>query len=355
MKKTKVLVIRFRRIGDSVLCLSVLNSIKKTIQNSEIHYVLDDYMTDLFENQPCVDKVISFSKSEKKSIPQYLKKVWTLSRTEKYDVIIDMRSTFSTLVFSLFSIKARYRIGVCKPYNKIIHNHRVNILNESGYIHQQLSLLNPLSKEYTIVKDPHFALIIPQKVVEGMKRSMQSKGIDFSKPVLICTVASRVSSKQWNIRYMEDVLKRILNKYKDTQIILNYGNGEEKNTAITICEHIENNNRIFIDIEAKGLMQLGGMLLNANYLFGNEGGVRHISQALDIPSFAIFSPGISIHNWLPDRSVRFDGIACDELKNYESIKTMSPEDQFESITPSEVWNALEQKLDTYLRPAIKHC
>lgn len=353
MKKTKILVIRFRRIGDSVLSLSVIKSLKKTIPDSEIHYVLDDYMTDIFEIQSCIDKVIPFTRYEKKSLPTYLKKVWTLSRKEKYDIVIDMRSTVNTLFFSLFSFGAKYRIGVRKAYNILLQNYRVNIQKETDYVNQQLTLLDPLSKDYNVVKDTQFEMNIPKHFDDDMKRYMESKGINFSKPVLMCTVASRVKDKQWNINYMTEVINLILNKYDGIQIIFNYGNEEEKDTAKTIYANLNSPKQIFIDIEAVSLVQLGALLSNINYLFGNEGGVRHIAQALNIPSFAIFSPGNSIHNWLPNRSFRYDGIDCEELNNYNSIRNLDKQSLYDSITPEIVWNKLEHKLDKYLNPTEK--
>jgi len=41
------------------------------------------------------------------------------------------------------------------------------------------------------------------------------------------------------------------------------------------------------------LRQLAALCANCSFYFGNEGGARHIAQALEIPSFAIYSPSAS--------------------------------------------------------------
>ena len=59
MSVKKVLVIRFRRIGDAVLSVVICSSIRKSFPEAEIHYVLNDHIAPLFENHPDIDGVIA--------------------------------------------------------------------------------------------------------------------------------------------------------------------------------------------------------------------------------------------------------------------------------------------------------
>lgn len=83
----KVLIIRFRRIGDAVLSTVLCSTIRKNFPEAEVHYLLHDPINTLFEYHPDIDKVISFP--AKDSVGSYLKRVWRLMRKEKYDAIID--------------------------------------------------------------------------------------------------------------------------------------------------------------------------------------------------------------------------------------------------------------------------
>lgn len=344
----KILIIRFRRIGDAVLTTAVINSIKKTIPDSEIHYVLNEGIANLFEHHPHIDKIITFSKKDLSSLPRYIKKIWQLMRNEKYDIIIDHRSTTKTLFFPLFSLASKYRIGVSKAYNRIINNYRVNIFTKRDYIEQQLTLIDPLNKEYKVEKDTSFDISIPESHILKFRKKMEDEGIDFNKPVLVCSVVTRVESKQWRVDRMKEVLHLILNKYKDVQIIFNYGDKVEKESATSIYKDMGCPKQIFINIEADSLTDLAAMLSNSNYLFGNEGGTRHISQALSIPSYAIYSPGNSIYNWLPNRCEKYDGISSEEIPEPISQNGLSRQEKFDTITVDLVWKQLEPKLDKYL-------
>lgn len=101
MPVKKVLVIRFRRIGDAVLSVVICSTIRKSFPGAEIHYVVNDYIEPLFRDHPDVDRVITFSNRENDHFFTYWAKVRRLMRKERYDVIIDTRSTLKTLWFSI--------------------------------------------------------------------------------------------------------------------------------------------------------------------------------------------------------------------------------------------------------------
>ena len=67
MSVKKVLVIRFRRIGDAVLSVVICSSLRKSFPEAEIHYVLNDHIAPLFENHP-MRKIIIFSSTCGKSV-----------------------------------------------------------------------------------------------------------------------------------------------------------------------------------------------------------------------------------------------------------------------------------------------
>ena len=151
----KILVIRFRRVGDSVISVAICTSLKKSFPDARIDYVLNDNIACLYENHPDIDRIIAFTDEENHHFLKYIAKVWRLMRTEKYDIIIDTRSTIKTMFFSLFSLSTPYRIGTRKRYNILVHNHRVdnhsdNSIDMSGLAHFSCSNPNTPSKLITL-------------------------------------------------------------------------------------------------------------------------------------------------------------------------------------------------------------
>jgi len=340
----KVLIIRFRRVGDAVLTSSICTTLKQADPNIEIHYVLDQYIGGLFDQHPDIDRVITFSEKEKHSFFIYLRKIWRIMRIEKYDVIIDARSTINTMCFSLFSMGSKYRIGFKKSYLKYVHNYRIDSSQIIGYTECMHELLRPLSKKYKFVKSDYFRLGNNDEERLAFRYSMQKAGIDFNKLVVCCAVATRLPYKCWDFEKMKDTLNFLITEY-DAQLIFNFNGEEEKTYAKKLYSEMGNDPHIFIDIKANSLRDFVSLVSNCHFFFGNEGGPRHISQALKIPSFAIFPPGISTKVWLPGKSILYGGIGPSDVN--ESIAndaTFSYDQKFNLITVNEVTNRLKISL-----------
>lgn len=347
---TKILIIRFRRVGDSVISSSLCSSLKESFPDSEIHYIVNEHIATLYEHHPDIDKVISFTNEEMHSITAYIKKCRRIVKETKYDIIIDTRSTIKTLFFSIFSLGTKYRIGRSKKYNYLIHNHRVNNKYDGIRDNAQLTLalLDPLNTGYIVKKNPHFKLYYTTDEYNKYRGYMESKGIDFSKPVIVCAVTARLEYKVWDKEKMRTILERIINKY-DAQLVFNFGDNKEKEAAQHLHQIMNNDPHIFTNIEANNLRELIALLANSNFFFGNEGGTRHISQALDIPSFAIYPPNIPLNNWLPNKSEKFQGIELKDVvsdaSNYESL---SYSEKFALIDIESVWERADRMLEKYI-------
>lgn len=347
-----IIVLRFRRVGDAVLSSAICSSLRKTFPNARIDYVLNAEIAPLFENHPDIDRIISFEKEEMEDWKVYLKKVRQIMHATKYDLIVDTRATVKTLWFSLFSLSSPYRIGRKKSYNRFIHNYRPDTRIDDDEVGRTLQLLLPLEKNFKVQYERNFRVCVTPEEKESFRLTMQSEGIDFSKPVMICAVTARLTYKVWKMEYMKQLLQRIIDNYT-VQLIFNYGGKEEENTAIRLQQEMGNPPCVFTNIKAGNLRELAAMLANSDFFFGNEGGPRHISQALNIPSFAIYPPGVGKKKWLPNASARFQGIEPEDVSEKAKDEKLSYQEKFEFISVAEVWNRLQPMLNQQLHPIVK--
>lgn len=351
MKIKRILVIRFRRVGDSILSLVVCSSLRQSFPGAQIDYVLDENISSLYQGHPDIDNIISFSQEEKHSFRKYIPKVWRLMHHNKYDVIIDMRSTVQTLWFSLFSLKTPYRIGRKKYYNIFLHNYRVEIPNDKtlDMVSRNLMLLKPLEKEKAVQYVPDFKLYVTEKEKLEFRAYMEKMGINFSQPVIVAAVATRIPYKVWNKERIETVLGRIISKY-NAQIVFNYGGEIERNYAVNMYNDMEQNKNIFINIHADNLRDLMALVSNCDFFFGNEGGPRHMAQSLSIPSFAIYPPSVEMGVWLPGNKKEYQGISVYDTIGADAIKDdMTFAEKFDFITVNEVWERVDGMLSKYLK------
>ncbi|RYG00544.1 MAG: lipopolysaccharide heptosyltransferase family protein [Chitinophagaceae bacterium] len=176
---------------------------------------------------------------------------------------------------------------------------------------------------------------------------MQGAGINFERPVILAVVSARLQHKIWDKERMKQILQKIIDKY-DAQIIFNFVSAERE-FAMNMHQQLSNHRNIFTNIEANSLRDLCALSTNCDFFFGNEGGARHLAQALNVPSFAIFPPGISKSRWLPEQGERFAGVSPDDFCSKIEQKNMTYEQRFNYITVERVWKGLNPMLNAYLK------
>jgi heptosyltransferase-2 len=340
-------------VGDSVLSVALCSSLRKTFPGATIDYVLNENIAPLFEGHPDIDHLITFSREDTRGTLAYIKKVRRVAREGRYDLIVDPRATPRTLWFALFSLSAPWRIGRKKRYNVLLHNHRVELKIEGkDEVERTLMLLSPLERVTDVVYDRDFKLYLAPGEKEEARQAMEQQGVDFSRPVIMCAVATQLPYKAWDMDRTRQVLARIIETY-DARLIFNYAGKVEEETARRLYRMMNSHPNVSIDVNAPTLRGLAAMIANVDFFFGNEGGPRHISQALDIPSLAIYPPHISKTKWLPNASARFQGIHPYDLSDAARDKNLSYLEKYDFVTVDEVWKRLKPMLDLYLEGKMK--
>lgn len=293
----KILVIRFRQMGDAILATPLLNTLHRSFPDAEIHFVLNERIAPLFEGHPAISRIITFSEDERHHTLTYLSKIWRTVHQTHYDAIIDMRSTLNTLPFTLFSLDSKWRIGIRKPYTLGICNYRIEgCESDESMITHNLKLAEPL--EPTVI-DRNLTLSITDQEKADFRAYMQQEGIDFNRPVMLVGVTAKLAGKTWPEDRMTETLQRLLDHCPQLQLIFNYAPGREAENARLIYEYLGKHQNIFLQIQARSPRELAAMVANCTAYFGNEGGGRHIVHAMGKPSLVICSPFASRTTWLP--------------------------------------------------------
>lgn len=338
MEVKHILVIRFRQMGDAVLATPLLSTLRSTYPEAQIDFVLNARIAPLFEGHPAISRIITFTDDERHRTLTYIKKVWQTVRRTRYDVIIDMRSTVNTMLFALFSLSTPCRIGISKPYTRFVFNHRFpGCEADERMIDHNLSMLTPLGN---LQKDSRLSLHITEAEIADFRQYMRRQGIDFSRPVMLAGVTAKLESKTWAEDRMVEVLRRFLAARPDVQVIFNYAPGKEAESVGRIHDMLGRNPNIFTNIEARSMRQLAAMAANCTFYFGNEGGARHIVQAMGRPSLVVCSPMASKKTWLPDSETPLTrGIAPSDID--PQAARLSYDEQYRLIGVERVWADLQ--------------
>lgn len=345
-RRTKILVVRFKQIGDSVLASPICNTLKKTYPNSEVDYVVYEHIAPLFQNHHAIDNVISITKEEQKNPIKYIAKVWNVTR-KKYDIIIDIMSTPKSEVFTLLGRSAEYRIGRFKKKRGYTYTHKIHEpQNAKDKVDKFLRMLDPLVEDGVDIKYDHeYNIEISTEEKNKIKNKMTEAGVDLNKPVIAFSINSRRPEKIWNTEYMKKLIERVLEE-KGAQGIFYYSPAERE---FALNFHTEMGKRpdIFTDIVTKNIRELASLLSTCDMFIGNEGGPRHIAQGVDTPSVAIFSPSAEKKEWLSNANERHRGIEYLDVLSRSEIEAINKEEGsrkklYDSIEVKDVYNLIEE-------------
>lgn len=309
----KALIITFSGIGDAVLTEVLCENLRKMDKDIEIDFVVKNNAAPLFTRNKAVTNVISYENDERKNIFKYIAKIWNITR-KKYDIILDIESTPRTELFSLLSLSSKFRIGKNKiSKHKILgfkitrgwfYTHKITEDRKNNTVIESIvKFLDPIVEnqkvkmQYTL----DYKVDITEEEKLESKKIMESVGIDFSKKIIMCGVNAVFEWKRWKREHMVNVLKYVIDNY-DYQLVLFY-TPKEKDYTLEIAKELEQystnkKGKVFYNITTKNVRDLAKIIVNADMYFGNEGGTRHITQALGKSTVAVSRENDGKTRWI---------------------------------------------------------
>ncbi len=314
----KILCIKPRGIGDIVLSTIVLENIKTALPHSDMHYLTEDFAKRTVENNPFVDKVVTFNKND------FVLKVVKKVRAEKYDLIIDFWSNPKTAQITFLSF-AKYRAG----YKKRGRKYAYNIISNSGdeYSHAadtHLLILNQLQIP-VVSKNILFYLNDEEK---SFARNFVVK--NFNNEIIIGIIPSGGwSSKRCEPEKWIEICNVIQKKINARFLIL-WGPGDE-NDAYEIKNNLNKNAVLIPDTDVG---KLAALINECKLVVANDSGPMHIAAALGVPVIGIFGPTNPVnHKPYSEKSdyvIKEDlhCIKCNLLDcpfNHECMKELNPD------------------------------
>ncbi len=316
----KILVIRFNAIGDVVLSSTICDSLRKTFPNARIDYLVHEPSQGLYKHHLSINQVIGLSWEERKNPIKYVKKIWSITRTE-YDIIIDASSTAKSELISLLSRKSKYRIGRYKKRRGIAYTHRIKQAAERPHkVLQRLELLRPLTEVgYQISYNEPINLMVTEPERAKMRGIIESHGIDLNKSIFVFCVSSKEPQKKWNRHYIVETIKHCLDRYQ-AQIVLFGGLPHELKEVELVHQDLACVSGVVRKVPINELRDLAILFSLCDVFIGNEGGPRHIAQAVGTPTATVFSPSAKKNEWLPITCAKHQAIEWQELSKNEAYK-----------------------------------
>lgn len=350
----KILVIQQQMIGDVLTSSILFEVLRLKYPNAELHYLINSHTYPVVENNPFIDDFIFFTKNEESSLKALLSFAKTI-KAHQYDIVIDVYSKLSSNIISLFS-GAKTKISKFKWYTRPIYHFNITEhlkpkTNAGLAVENRLKLLTPILKELPSVIQPKIHLTPSE--IESAKQVLIQSGINLSKPFFMISVLGSDNSKTYPFKYMSSIINLIVKETKG-QILFNYIPKQETEAKLIYsgCEE-KTQEHIHFNVFGKNLREFLCFTKHCTAVIGNEGGAINMAKALNIPTFAIFSPWILKEAWnmfendTTHVSIHLNDVKPERYKNTKApLKTAkkNTESWYEQFTPELITPLLKQYL-----------
>ena len=273
-------------IGDVVLALPALQSLRKIYPNARVTAIVRFPTGQLLNNRTLVDSVLQFPKNKGDGyIKQY--NYARGFRKYKFDIGIVFPNSFHSALM-LMVMGAKFRIGYKTDGRQILLNQAIPVtlkekktLHRVKYFHQIISPLStgPLPDCY----DSKWT----KDTSQGLKKTLSALGI--SKKDMVITIhpgASKIE-RAWHAERFGILCQNLIKAYSVKILLL--GTNEEKLLLKNISSFCSSEN--VITVIKFNLFEITQLLKASQLFIGNDSGLLHLASLVDTPVIGIFGPG----------------------------------------------------------------
>jgi lipopolysaccharide heptosyltransferase II len=286
----KVLLVRLRSIGDTVLLTPCLEAIKSLRSDIEITVISEPLSAPILEDHPFVNQLIITS-SNLRSRAKLIKNL----RRQRFDVAFNLHGgTTASIIAGLSG--AKHTVGYEGYRYSWLLNRRApapDVLLNRATIHsveQQLALLNWTGLALPQTR-PRLSLQVAEQARQLIHERLQAIGIHPAESekqpeanrFAIIAPAAAFEAKRWSSNRFAQVVNHLSEKWHLPGIVI--AGREQEEIAHKVASLSTAKPRVVTGLSLKELMAL----ISLSSLFvGNDSGPMHIAAAFNRPVVGIF-------------------------------------------------------------------
>jgi lipopolysaccharide heptosyltransferase II len=315
----KILLVRLRSIGDTVLATPTVLALKRFLPGVQIDVLLEDWVAPVLEGHGLINRIIRLESS---SIAARLQVARELRR-EHYDVVYNLHGgTTATLLTR--ATGARHRVGYAAYQYAKLHNYQSPSplllwgQQKTHSVEQQLALVGWTGVPVT--DRPPTQLAISPQADAVVNEQLNTAGLADKKFALIHPAAA-FATKQWATANFARVVEYL---------------GDHGIPAIAIAgphesavlDQLMAESAVKITTFDLSLPEVTALAKRSQIFVGNDSGIAHIAAAVGTPSVVIFGSSNTAH-WRPwntaPAEVVLEEMPCQPCHGYFCEKFPQPE------------------------------
>jgi predicted lipopolysaccharide heptosyltransferase III len=318
----RVLVVRLRSIGDTVLATPSLIALKRFLPHARIDVLLEDWVAPVLDGFPHIDDVITL---ERKSTASRVRVAREL-RARRYQVVYNLHGgTTATLLTR--ATGAEHRVGYRAYQYARLHNALSPTSAElwgrqpTHSVEQQLALLGWTGVPVT--DRPATELSVTETASAAIASRLQASGL-LDKEFAVIHPAAAFATKQWSAANFGHVAARLA---KQGLSVVGIATPNESSIIAELNGYADGQVSAFTDLN---LPEITALLARARLFVGNDSGIAHIAAAVQAPSVVIFGSSNRAHwrPWVASGSVAevvVEELDCQPCHGYFCEKFDEPE------------------------------
>ena len=337
IKPGAMLVIRPDRLGDVLLTLPLVESLRAYYPESRIDFLCQSYTEKLLKFYPAVNNLVIFDHYKKSVRFHAIKQLVTELKKNKYDLAIHVLPRFETAL-AVYLAGVRFSLGSGFRWFSFLFNLRHYEHRKKNIFHEaecNLRLLNKLDIPWEIKSWKEVPFKFDRDDYQAVNYFLQENDL---KPhnYLILHPGSGGSTRTWPLAYYRDLLRLITNQL-DYKVALTGSENEKQRFMDAGQDKLPP----FIDCFGRfSLPQLAIFLSQAVLFVSNSTGPLHLAVTMGIPVLG-FYPEITAMNpmrWGPFQRTKQQTLTPKNIRSDYS-------DQMETIKPEIALNRIKAILD----------
>ncbi|HEX5876049.1 MAG TPA: glycosyltransferase family 9 protein [Pyrinomonadaceae bacterium] len=315
----KVLLVRLRSIGDTVLATPSIFALKRFLPDAEIDILVEDWVAPVLDHHPHLNRVIVLERGGLRARTRAARQL----RSAGYDVVYNLHGG-TTATFLTRATGARHRVGFESYQYAQLHNHQAPSplalwqQQKTHSVEQQLALLGWTGVPVT--DRPRTQLGINPEAANLVDQRLKAAGLDSRRFALIHPAAA-FATKQWAVENFARVIEHLAERGFASVAIAG------PNESALIQNLISASSAAVTTFEL-ALPEVTALAARSDLFVGNDSGIAHIAAAVETPSVVIFGSS-NVAHWRPwNRSaaeVVFEEMPCQPCHGYFCEKFAQPE------------------------------
>jgi ADP-heptose:LPS heptosyltransferase len=291
----RILVVRTDRLGDVVLTLPVLSSLRRCFPRARLTVLLKHYTGAIVEGNPFVDEILWYD-ADGTSLP--FGRMLSALKQRRFDAAVMVRPDPRAALL-LFLARIPVRVGTGYRYYSPLMTDRVYDHRSDARRHEleyNLRLLEPLGCDIRPeLEEPRFGVAVTDAMCSSAEAVLASAGAGSDRRVVVHP-GSGGSAADWPVDSFMSLARRL--EDAGHGVVLVTGTAEESVKTAAVARGCAR----AVDLAGRlTVPQLAAVIRSSRLFVGNSTGPLHVAVAVGTPVLGFYPsvPVMGVRRWGP--------------------------------------------------------